>query len=393
MSLETGQLAGLCGLLLALAALLSAVRLTLARASRIPVAPPVEAGSAPDGRGGSPPPLRARVLGALVVGNVVLDTAATALVTRAFLDAFEDSGLAYAIGLAALLIVGAEASARALVERGLVARAMAALGAPVERYARKLTAAEEIRGQLDLLHRQGGVVKAERDMLGGLLDLRKLTVADVMVHRTKMRTVDADLPPADLARAVIGSPFTRLPLWRDEPDNIVGLLHAKDLLRALQAIRGDGALDVDAVATLPWFVPGTTTLRDQLTAFLARKQHSALVVDEYGDLMGLVTLEDILEEIVGEISDEHDVAARGVRPQPDGSLLVDGSVPIRDLNRMMDWTLPDAEATTVAGLVIHEAQAIPDPGQVFRFHGFRFEVLRRVRNRVAAVRVARLAPP
>lgn len=390
MSFETEQVAALCGILLALAAFLSAVRLTLARASRARVAAP-EAGA--DGEPGRPPPLRARVLGALLVGNVLLNTAATALATGALVAAFDDAGVAYAVAIVFPLVVAGEALARALVQRGVVPRAMRALGIPVERYARKLTADEEIRGRLDLLHRQGDVVKAERDMLGGLLDLRKLTVADVMVHRTKMRTVDADLPPAELARAVIGSPFTRLPLWRDEPDNIVGLLHAKDLLRALQAIRGEGTLDVDAVATLPWFVPGTTALRDQLTAFLARKQHSALVVDEYGDLMGLVTLEDILEEIVGEISDEHDVAARGVRPQPDGSLLVDGSVPIRDLNRMMDWTLPDEEATTVAGLVIHEAQAIPDPGQVFRFHGFRFEVLRRVRNRIAALRVARLVQP
>ena len=226
-------------------------------------------------------------------------------------------------------------------------------------------------------------------MLGGLLDLNDLTVSEVMVHRTRMRTLDVELPADELVREVLASPHTRMPLYRDGPDNIVGVLHAKDLFRA----RAEGRVSsVEALATLPWFVPEATTLRDQLRAFLARRQHFALVVDEYGDLKGLVTLEDILEEIVGEISDEHDVAARGVRPQPDGSVLADGAVPIRDLNRMMDWHLPDDEATTVAGLVIHEAMTIPDTGQVFNFHGFRFEVLRRARNRVTALRIAPMGP-
>ena len=225
-------------------------------------------------------------------------------------------------------------------------------------------------------------------MLGGLLDLNDLSVSEIMVHRTKMRAIDAALPPGDIMREVLASPFTRLPIWRDSPDDIVGVIHAKDLLRAIAA-NGSKPIDVEAIAIPPWFVLDTTSLRDQLKAFLAKKQHFALVVDEYGDLMGLVTLEDILEEIVGEISDEHDVAVQGVRQLPDGAVQVEGSVPIRDLNRVMDWSLPDAEATTVAGLVIHEAQAIPDAGQVFNFHGFRFEVLRKARNRITSLRISR----
>ena len=229
-------------------------------------------------------------------------------------------------------------------------------------------------------------------MLGGLLDLNDLSVSEIMVHRTKMRSIDADLPSAEILREVLASPYTRLPIWRESADDIIGVLHAKDLLRAIEAKGGNlGALDVESVAIPPWFVPDTTSLRDQLKAFLAKKQHFALVVDEYGDLMGLVTLEDILEEIVGDISDEHDITVSGVRQLPDGAVQVEGSVPIRDLNRVMDWGLPDDEATTVAGLVIHEAQAIPDAGQVFVFHGFRFEVLRRARNRITSLRVARAA--
>jgi Mg2+/Co2+ transporter CorB len=251
-----------------------------------------------------------------------------------------------------------------------------------------LSATEEIRGQVDLLHKEGGVVKAERDMLGGLLDLAELTVADVMVHRTKMRTIDADLPSEEIVREVLSSPFTRMPIWRESHENIVGVLHAKDLLRALDAVGGDPSkLKVDAIALESWFVPDTTSLRDQLKAFLAKKTHFALVVDEYGEVQGLVTLEDILEEIVGDIKDEHDLTVQGVRPQPDGSVNADGSVPIRDLNRAMDWELPDEEATTIAGLVIHEARAIPDAGQVFNFHGFRFQVLRKSRNRITALRI------
>jgi Mg2+/Co2+ transporter CorB len=171
----------------------------------------------------------------------------------------------------------------------------------------------------------------------------------------------------------------------------VGVLHAKDLLRALDAAGGDATkIDLDAIALDPWFVPLTTSLTEQLKSFLNRKTHFALVVDEYGEVMGLVTLEDILEEIVGDIKDEHDLAVQGVRIQSDGSLIVDGSVPIRDLNRATDWRLPDEEATTIAGLVIHEAQTIPDTGQVFTFHGHRFEVRRKSRNRITQLRITPL---
>jgi Mg2+/Co2+ transporter CorB len=225
-------------------------------------------------------------------------------------------------------------------------------------------------------------------MFGGVLDLRELAVSDVMIHRTNMITLDADEPPEGVVNAVIASPVTRLPLWRENPENIVGILHVKDLLRALHAVDGDaGKVDIASLLTPPWFVPDTRPVSEQLKAFRRRKTPFALVVDEYGEVEGLVTLEDILEEIVGDITDEHDVAVPGVRRQPDGSVNVDGAVPIRDLNRVMDWNLPDEEATTIAGLVIHEARSIPEVGQSFTFHGFRFRVLRRARNRITALRI------
>jgi Mg2+/Co2+ transporter CorB len=255
-----------------------------------------------------------------------------------------------------------------------------------------LSAHEELRGQVDLLHHEGSVEKQDRDMLSGLLDLRDLTVADVMIHRTEMITVRADDTPDEIVKEVLDASVTRIPLWKDRPENIVGVLHVKDLLRAIQAVDGDlTKIDVEKIARPPWFVPDIRPLSEQLKAFRRRKSPFALVVDEYGEVMGLVTIEDILEEIVGDISDEYDVVVPGVRPQPDGSVTVDGGVPIRDLNRAMDWSLPDEEATTIAGLVIHEARSIPEPGQSFTFHGFRFRVLRRERNRITALRITPLA--
>jgi len=253
-----------------------------------------------------------------------------------------------------------------------------------------LSAHEELRGAVDLMHREGTVEKLDRDMMGGLLDLRDLTVADVMIHRTEMVTVNADDSAEEIVDAVLKSEFTRIPLWRGTPENIVGILHAKDLLRALNSESDLSQVDIMSLALPPWFVPDIRPLSEQLKAFRRRKTHFALVVDEYGEVQGLVTLEDILEEIVGDISDEHDVPVPGVRPQPDGSVNVDGSVPIRDLNRAMDWNLPDGEATTIAGLVIHEARSIPDVGQSFTFHSFRFAVLRKDRNRITALRITPL---
>jgi Mg2+/Co2+ transporter CorB len=211
-----------------------------------------------------------------------------------------------------------------------------------------------------------------------------------MIHRKAIKTLDADLPPREIIAQAMASSHTRLPLYKDDPENIIGVLHARDLLRAVSEHGRDG-FEITQVMRAPWFTPVTTSAEDQLAEFLRRREHFAIVVDEYGALMGLVTLEDILEEIVGDIKDEHDIAVQGVRPQPDGSVNVDGTVPIRDLNRAMNWDLPDEEAVTIAGLVIHEAQAIPEPGQRFAFHGYRFQVLRRQRNQLTALRVERVA--
>jgi len=253
---------------------------------------------------------------------------------------------------------------------------------------RMVSASDEMRSTLQLHAEEGTMVKHERDMLGSILDLDEVPVGDIMVHRRSMVMLDAGLPPQEIVQQVLASPHTRIPVWRDEPENVIGVLHAKDLLRALSAVQFDVArLDLPRLLSPPWFVPETTTLRGQLNAFRQRRAHFALVVDEYGAIMGLVTLEDILEEIVGDIRDEHDPARSLYRRQPDGALVVDGMATIRDLNRQFDWHLPDDDATTIAGLVLHEAQTIPEPGQVFGFHGFRFEILRRHRHQITLLKV------
>ncbi|MBN9260808.1 MAG: CBS domain-containing protein [Hyphomicrobium sp.] len=253
---------------------------------------------------------------------------------------------------------------------------------------------KEIRSTIELQATEGAVTPHDAEMLGGVLDLSELQVLDIMVHRTKMATIDISEPVDRIIDAVLASQYSRMPVWREAPDNFVGVLHSKDLLKALRdAGWSPDRVDLGTLLSPPWFVPDTTGVNEQLSQFLKRKSQLALVVDEYGEVRGLVTLEDILEEIVGQIADEHDVGEVHVRTQVDGSVLVEGTLPIRDLNRETGWSLPDDAATTVAGLVMHEAQTIPEAGQVFTFHGFRFEIARKVRNRITAVRIRPTLPP
>ena len=293
--------------------------------------------------------------------------------------------LAPMIGAALAVAVLLLAAAAAVILRKPL---LALLNLELVDRAQRRGALDELRETIDRLSREAQVMKQDRDRVGGLLALHELEVSDVMVHRTNMGSVNADSPAASVVREILQSPHTRMPIWRGTADNIVGVLHAKDLLRALDDVGNDPArVDIAKIASKPWFVPDTTKLKDQLNAFLRRKTHFALVVDEYGEVEGLVTLEDIIEEIVGDIADEHDVEIQGVRQEADGSVVVDGTVPIRDLNRVLDWSLPDDEATTIAGLVIHEAQSIPEEKQAFTFHGKRFIVLDRDKNRLARIRI------
>jgi len=254
----------------------------------------------------------------------------------------------------------------------------------------------EIEGLVEVSAEHGKLEAGQAAYIHNVFRFGELDVGDVMIHRTRMQALDVNQSTNDLVKQVLDSPYTRLPLYEGETDNIVGVIHAKDLLRALMRADGDTSrINLMRITAKPWFIPDTTPLSSQLNAFLKGKSHFALVVDEYGEVEGLITLEDILEEIVGDISDEHDVVIQGIIKQPDNSYIVEGGLPIRDLNRALDWDLPDEEATTIAGLVIHETKSIPNEGQQFTFHGYRFRVLKKQQNRLTELRISpiRLSGP
>ena len=359
-----------------------------------------------------------RMIGALLLGNNTVNILASALTTGVLIGLFGDAGIVYAtVGITVLVLIFAEVLPktyaimfpdRAALFLAPVVRVVLFLFAPptvaVEAIVRWILRAigvtkrsdtqdaelneEVLRGAIDM-HTAGEIdTPQERHMLRSILDLGDLTVEDVMTHRGNITLIDVDQTPAVILEQVLSSPYTRIPVFRGQPDNIVGVIHAKALLRAIHANKENiDAVDVAAIANPPWFVPEATTLADQLQAFRHRREHFALVVDEYGALEGVVTLEDILEEIVGDITDEHDMPAIGVAPQADGSFIAEGKASVRDLNREMGWRLPEDVATTIAGLVLHEARRIPEVGQTYTFHGYRFEILERERNRITSLRV------
>lgn len=366
---------------------------------------------------------RERLIGGILLGNNAVNILASVLASGLFVQLFGEGGAAIAIStivMTILVLVFAEvmpktaAIARADTIAMLVApimRRIVAILAPITGVVQAivrttlhrvfgldvtamddaLSPHEELKGAIELHHEEGQIEKEARDLIRGALELDDITVEDIMLHRKQIEMLDVNAAPLEIVEAVLASNHTRIPLFDEDPDNVVGVLHAKDMLRALWKVGNDAdKIDIKEIAMEPYFVPETTNLDEQLDAFKKAQQHFALVIDEYGTLRGLVTLEDILEEIVGEIEDEHDIAVTGVEKQPDGSVVVQGDVTIRDLNRMMDWRLPDEEAVTIAGLVIHEGRCIPDVRQMFSFHGYRFEILAKRRNQVTSLRVVPL---
>jgi len=362
-----------------------------------------------------------RMIGAILLGNNLVNILASALATSVLISLFGEAGVAYAtIGMTFLVLVFAEILPKtyallhpdrtALRVSRIIRLVVLAFG-PIVQMIEALVGGmmrlfrlypedgehpweEELRGAIDLHTGPDEETKHEREMLRSILDLDDVSVEEIMVHRRDVETIDVAQPPRKIVEEALASPYTRLPLYREKPDEIVGVLHAKALLRAVQASPDAvDTLDVLEIANPPWFIPDTTDLLSQLQAFRQRKEHFAIVVDEYGELRGVVTLEDILEEIVGDISDEHDIDVEGLELRPDGTAIVEGKVTIRDINRRCEWRLPDDEASTIAGLVLHEARRIPAVGQRFAFHGFSFEILGRHRNQITLVKVGKLDTP
>ena len=369
-----------------------------------------------------------RLIGAILLGNNVVNILSTSLATALFTRLLGSSGVAMATLMMTLLVLifaevlpktyaisAPETVARLVarpiswvttilapivaVVRWIVRGILRLFGLQTDPGQQMFSVHEEIAGALSIGAETGAVQKEDRDRLLGALDLGNRTVEEIMRHRSEIEMIDAETPASDILNAVLASPHTRLPVFKGERENVVGVIHAKDLLRAVnKAVRDTGdpsalqKFDVMAVAMKPYFVPETSPLDEQMREFLKRRTHFALVVDEYGSLRGLITLEDIIEEIVGEITDEHDTDAdQTLTPNAAGDYTVDGGMTIRDLNRQLDWHMPDDEANTVAGLVIHMAQSIPEQGQVFSFHGYRFEVVTRRDNRITKLRIRPLA--
>lgn len=359
-------------------------------------------------------------ISALLLGATFFNTVAVSFATGLLIKLVGQEGLAYAsLLMAALIVIYAEVAPKIIAVQhpenfllksakslnflffvlkpllrfiNFMARlSLRLVGIRVKSQLDQYATAEELRGVIDLHHGPGADTAEERVMLKGILDLGSVQVGEIMTHRKNVVMLDAHDSPRKIVEAVLQSPFTRIPLWLNDPENIVGVVNAKALLRAVSSHPTDiNELDILSIAGQPWFVPESTDLLDQLKAFRQRREHFALVVDEYGALHGIVTLEDILEEIVGDITDEHDVAVRGVRPQANGSYIIDGNVTLRDLNRQFEWNLPDEVASTVAGLILYEVRRIADVGQVFMLHGFRFEILKKQRNQITLIR---LTPP
>ncbi len=364
-----------------------------------------------------------KLISAILLGNNLVNILASALATSLLISLFGDIGVAYAtLLMTALILIFSEVLPKTYALRRpiRVARFVAPILRPavfilspfvlgvnavVDVTLRMVgigdqegdpdtlsdAAQDELRGAIHLHSEDAGVIMHEKHMLDTILDMDAVDLSEIMIHRKIVETIDANKPISEIIAQVFKSPYTRIPMWQNDPENIVGVIHAKDLLRAVIPLHGDySTLKIDDIASKPYFVPETTTLRDQLKAFLERHAHFALVVDEYGALMGLVTLEDILEEIVGDISDEYDVEVVGVEILKEGKVRSKGSVTIRDLNRKCNWSLPDEEAATIAGLIIHEAKIIPDEQQAFTFYGFKFEIIKKERNQITEILITKL---
>lgn len=347
------------------------------------------------------------MIGAVLLGNNAVNIAASAIATALTIKLFgtEDGGLLIVTVIMTLLVVifteilpktyaiqNSEKVALTLAPilnvlvhllypithsiQHFIRALLKCFGVDISQSNTLVSATDVIRGTIELHHQEGKMIKQDRDMLGSILDLNDIEVGDIMLHRKEVETLDADMLPNALMDAAVGTMHSRIPLYKDDPDNIIGLLHVKNLIKHFNDSGGNISNEgIVAICAKPWFIPETTTLRDQLLAFRAKRQHFAFVVDEYGAWLGIVTLEDIIEEIVGNIDDEHDETNTKIQKISEGTYVVAGDLTLRDINRSLDWQLPDDNASTIAGLLIFEAERIPSRGESFEFHGVHFTVL------------------
>ena len=360
---------------------------------------------------------RESLIGAILLGNNLVNILASALATSLSIKIFGDTGVAYAvIVMTALIVIFAEILPKtyALTNSEKLALTVSPIFRPIvyllwpvtwvmekivffilsifkiklEKNMRVLSVEDEIRGTLDLHHKEGRLYKSDKDMVTGVLDLAEVTVEDVMVHRSNMFTVNIDDDPKNILNSVINSSFTRIPVWQNNDENIIGIIHSKHLLKIMSQNRDITRSDMMQSLIKPLFIPETTSLKEQLKMHLNTKKKLAIVVDEYGVLMGMISLEDIMEEIVGDITDEIDEGLTTVVKNEDGTLTINGGTEIRDINRIYNWDLPEEEANTLSGLIVHESRSFPSEGQVFNYYGFIFEILEVKDNLIHKIKVS-----
>lgn len=359
-----------------------------------------------------------RLIGSILLGNNVVNIASSAIATALAIRMFGEEGVVYATAvMTVLVLVFAEVLPKTYAVRHAeqVALAVAPIFVLITKLLspftmgvqfvvnafismlsikpqEEMTSSEVLRGAVEMYHEEGSVLKEDKDMLSGVFDLGETAVESIMIHRSDMTTINADDPVEDIIRFVSNSNLSRIPLWRDSIDNIIGIIHTKDLFKLTQNCSGElSTLDITSIMHTPWFVPETTTLKNQLKVFQEQKKHLAIVVDEFGGVTGLITLEDIIEEVVGEIDDEHDKPAqKRINRRKDGSYDLDGDLSLRDLNKEVGWNLEEEDVTTLAGYVMAHAQRIPEIDDILEVDDFMFQVLSKSGNRITRIKIRRM---
>jgi Mg2+/Co2+ transporter CorB len=349
-----------------------------------------------------------RLIGLILLGNNFVNILASSIATILALRLVGESGIAPAAGLLTFVIlIFGEVAPKTLAilypERiafpatlilkpllnilyplvwlvNVIANALLRLlGVKMDQAKSQEMSSEELRSVVN--EASALIPRRHQTMLTNILDLEKVTVEDIMVPRTDVIGIDLDDEWDDIVKQLINSQHTRLPVYRSDINNIVGLLHVRNTLGILTK-QDSTKDDLTPWIREPYFVPEGTQLHTQLLHFQHQKRRIGLVVDEYGDILGLVTLEDILEEIVGEFTTDPSTRIKDVHPQPDGTYLVDGSATIRDLNRVMRWELPTEGPKTLSGLITEYLEAIPEPGTSLKLAGYPIEIVQTKDNMV-----------
>ena len=352
---------------------------------------------------------REKVIGTLLLGNNIVNILASALATSILISVFGDKGIIYAtVIMTSLIFIFAEVlpktyaireSEKLIIYSAPIIIFFTKILSPIIIVLQSLVSSilkiankensqsdwkQNLRGAILLANNQGNVRKYDRVMLESILDLHEVKVSEIMTHRKNIESLNILENIDNITHLALKSRFTRLPLWKGNTDNIIGTLHIKDLLRAKNI---NNKIDINNLMQKPLFISENTSLSEQLNKFKKETNQMAFVIDEYGDIQGLITLEDVLEEIVGEIFDEFDKQILEPNILEDKSVTVDGAMTIRDLNRLTDWDLSDDEASTIAGLVIDVAQKLPKINETIKIENFYFKILERQRTRLTKINI------